>query len=1287
MRLLKRHGEGEYELSNDMTEDELPAYAILSHTWLLNNDMEVTYRDMDQGDPRTAKPEGFAKLLFCGEQAARDGLHYFWIDTCCINKESSAELQEALTSMFSWYRRATRCYAYLSDVSLSRVAYGGTESPPPLNLWDLAFRDSRWFKRGWTLQELLAPTSVEFFSEERTKLGDRDSLQKIIHEVTDIPLGALNGDDLDAFSVEERFSWARHRRTKRQEDGAYCLLGIFNVFMPLMYGERESAFTRLREEINKKQTSLPEHLLERIPGVMGAAFNSRENQDAPTCLPNTRTELLQIVKAWIEGTEQSHIFWLNGIAGCGKSTVARTIARIYHDRKMLGGSFFFSKINGNLDLTKASKLVATLACQVASRIPESKQYILQAIAEQEDIMECALRDQWKQLIIQPLSKLRSRSSPRVVLLVIDALDECDKWRDVRAIIKMLPDAKAITNTRLRIFITSRPEPSIRHEWQRLLPSQRQLFVLNDIPQALVNRDIGSYFEHEFSILREKFGFGRDWPGSRIIKRLIQAASELFIWAATACRFISKRRLPSAVNQQIDRLIHGEDSRGSPENQLNGIYKKVLEFSVFSRVELSDEPEDGESHLLLRKVLSSMVILCSPLPVGPLARLIGSELPDVQYLLTDLNTIFQVPDDDSRPVHLHHPTFRDFLINKNRCTDMRFWVDEKLAHKDMGDYCVDLMMKNLHMNICDLRHPSYSVTSLEVGQVKRRIPPDLEYACLYWVEHYRQSGTSLRDGDKVDLFFREHFLHWLEAINLMGKSTEQGAIIRMYHSLLHPRKNERQIPFVKDARRLIFNYQNIIKQAPLQVYCSALAFIPSTNELKWHFRSQRHPCIENIRIAEANVTKAKDDFNYVSDLSFTLDGRYLASGSNFEAVRLWNVSTRATVRKYEGGATDKMSAIAISPDGNTLAGGSDDFTVMVWDTQSGSLRYSIKDAHKGWVNAVDFSPDGRRLVSGSMDESVAIWHANTGDLIQRFDNHSSSINSAIFSPCGTIVATGSGDELVRLWNVSKTPPEVSSILEGHTRPVNCVRFSQNGRVVASGSDDMTIKIWEVSNGSVRFTLEGHTKKLWAIAFSSDDRILASGSEDKTVRLWDATRGSPLAVLKDHTSGINSVVFSPDDTLLATGSFDDEVRLWNTDDWTLVGKLDDFAEDANSGILATQRPYILKLDDVDKGHAKEVSRVVFSPNGEVLASGSQDSTIKLWHGSEVYSSLEGHSGGISHLSFSPNGKQIVSGSSDLTLRVWNVELPSAPHILEGHYVSMGSNFLQTVASQSLGPMIVV
>jgi hypothetical protein len=233
MRLIEPDVNGNLSLVEHY-DANIPRYAILSHRW---REQEVLFHEFDTDNGKTKA--GYAKIRFCADQAARHGLKAFWIDTCCINKTNAAELSESIISMFRWYQNAERCYAYLDDV------VSGNED------WESQFIGSEWFSRGWTLQELLAPSSVEFFAKDGTRLGDKVSLQQQIHKATGIAISALQGSILSSFSIAERKKWAANRKTTRPEDKAYSLLGIFNVSMAPLYGEgEEQAMGRLEKEID-----------------------------------------------------------------------------------------------------------------------------------------------------------------------------------------------------------------------------------------------------------------------------------------------------------------------------------------------------------------------------------------------------------------------------------------------------------------------------------------------------------------------------------------------------------------------------------------------------------------------------------------------------------------------------------------------------------------------------------------------------------------------------------------------------------------------------------------------------------------------------------------------------------------------------------------------------------------------------------------------------------------------------------------------------------------------------
>ncbi|KAF7534251.1 hypothetical protein G7054_g6346 [Neopestalotiopsis clavispora] len=328
MRLLKFRHDGTLAFTHDITSD-IPPYAVLSHTWGDDGD-EVIFEDILSDTGKHKK--GYKKIEFCGRQAASDGLHYFWVDTCCINKSNSTELNEAINSMFRWYQNSTKCYVYLSDVPSSK------------NGQDNHFRTSRWHTRGWTLQELLAPASVEFFTCDGQLLGDKTSLAQELQEITGIPNSVLRGDLLSKYSINERLAWAEGRQTKRGEDRAYSLFGLFGIYLPLIYGEgRLEAFRRLMEEIQKRQGGPrresfgPERpIIGREAELAHLLKVSQPNADKDDCqrtvihgLGGTgKTQLaLELAYRLYSVQPDCSVFWVPAIDVAGFDNAYRAIAR------------------------------------------------------------------------------------------------------------------------------------------------------------------------------------------------------------------------------------------------------------------------------------------------------------------------------------------------------------------------------------------------------------------------------------------------------------------------------------------------------------------------------------------------------------------------------------------------------------------------------------------------------------------------------------------------------------------------------------------------------------------------------------------------------------------------------------------------------------------------------------------------------------------------------------------------------------------------------------------------
>lgn len=484
-----------------------------------------------------------------------------------------------------------------------------------------------------------------------------------------------------------------------------------------------------------------------------------------TCLPDTRVDLLQLIYDWADTNDDKSIFWLNGLAGTGKSTIARTVARRYFDNERLGASFFFSKGGG--DVGHARKFCTTIALQLANNIPSLQRHVYNAAAKHQDISNLSLYDQWHQLILNPLSDLREGEVPfRSYVVVIDALDECDNDNNVRIIVDLLATAQSLKTLKLRIFLTSRPETPIRNGFYQIPDTTRRNFVLHHISTPIIHHDIYVFIKYHLSMLREELSLHISWPGEQLLRQLVQNASGLFIWAATACRFIrdGKRFAP----KRLDIILAGSNSSTTvPEKHLDEIYVTILRRCILLEY---TEGEKEEVYSTLKQVLGTTAGLFSPLSVLSLSRFLHVDKEAIIQTLDDLHAIVDIPKDETQALRLHHPSFRDFLFDRERCHDSKFWMDENMLHQELVSSCLRLMCTSLKQDICQLDDAGVNATDIQSNRVDKYIPSELRYACLYWVDHLQRCESQLYDDCSAHRFLQQHLLHWIEALSWIGQAS-------------------------------------------------------------------------------------------------------------------------------------------------------------------------------------------------------------------------------------------------------------------------------------------------------------------------------------------------------------------------------------------------------------------------------------------------------------------------------------------------------------------------------------
>ena len=736
MRLLQRHNTGELNLTKDFSdEDEIPPFAILSHTW--EDGQEVTFKDVMDGTGKSNR--GYGKIQFCGQQAERDGLRYFWVDTCCIDKSNHVELQKAINSMFRWYQNASRCYVYLRDVSIVKTKVSDEVLEYP---WEPAFQQSRWFTRGWTLQELLAPTLVEFFSREWKKLGDKNSLRQKIHDITGISDAALDGAHLSQFRDKERFLWIQSRQTKIEEDKAYSLFGIFGVEMPLRYGEGSaSAFKRLEEEIDKLKKCLrdlrltdPRYDKKRIEDNKGGLLEDSyrkilENSD---------------YQRW-RNDEESRLLWIKGDPGKGKTMLLCGIVDDLKKSKAKTSllSYFFCQATDSR-MNSATAVLRGLLFLLIDQQPS----LVSHIQMKHDYAGKALFEDanaWVTLS-EIFTHVMQDPSLNSTYLIIDALDEC--VADLPKLLDFVVQ-KSCVSSRVKWIISGRTRLDIE---ERLERAGHKVMLSLELNAKSVSTAVSVFIQDRVRQLAEKKKYDERTQDA-VLGHLSLNADDTFLWVALVCQNLEntpKRKTLAKLN-------------AFPPG-LGSLYERMMQ-----QICNLDDTDDID---ICKRVLALIAIVYRPITLEELTSLIELH----EYLNNDLESLREIISLCSSfltirqgTIYFVHQSAKDFLVTKSFDDIFPFGKEE--VHHEVFSRSLQVMSKTLRRDMYSLGALGYPAE-----QVRPPNPDPLaasRYSCTYWIDHlydwnFKSSvdhPVDLQDGGAVHEFLREKYLYWLEALSL------------------------------------------------------------------------------------------------------------------------------------------------------------------------------------------------------------------------------------------------------------------------------------------------------------------------------------------------------------------------------------------------------------------------------------------------------------------------------------------------------------------------------------------
>lgn len=476
-------------------------------------------------------------------------------------------------------------------------------------------------------------------------------------------------------------------------------------------------------------------------------------------MEGTRKDVLEKIISWARDLDDKRVFWLSGNAGSGKSTIGQSFAERCSADGLLGASFFCSRDfqdRRNLDI-----IFPTLAFDLAYRYQSFRDALVPILKQRPNLGHESLTSQLERLLIAPL-----KASGVSTVIVIDAIDECKDDKSTSALLSVLERHVDGLST-AKIFITGRPESRIQSGFNlRDLKAETDVFLLHQVERTSVDDDIRLYFRSQFSELvqsRTDILFPDPWPDTASLESLVQRAGGLFIFASTTCKLLSSEyHSPLKLLQLI--LSSASSTGYEGQLELDALYTQILT----ENFKPSRSPFDVSAQV--NSILGTVVVAPNPVLLETLAILLDKDVDETRPLLRSLESLIHVPALPHIPIRAFHKSFPDFLTDKSRCTELRFYVDSPQHHARLAIRCLELMQQGLKRNICDL--PRYSMNKEVKDLAERRskyIGDALEYACTSWGQHLSQAsrlnGNEETLVQLMNTFMRYHLLSWLEVLSI------------------------------------------------------------------------------------------------------------------------------------------------------------------------------------------------------------------------------------------------------------------------------------------------------------------------------------------------------------------------------------------------------------------------------------------------------------------------------------------------------------------------------------------
>ncbi|KAH7335574.1 quinon protein alcohol dehydrogenase-like superfamily [Rhizoctonia solani] len=949
-------------------------------------------------------------------------------------------------------------------------------------------------------------------------------------------------------------------------------------------------------EIVDKQAT--EARLNSIQPAKSAFYDSRaaSSINRRKCTPHTREQAILDILSWKDNNGRSNLYWLNGMAGTGKTTIANTVCAILDESHQLGASFFCTR--SHIECRDVNVIFPTIAYQLARFSHPFCLALVQALEQSADLQHRALEKQFECMIAAPAVKSLSSC-----VVVIDALDECEDSQGVEHILKVI-SSEAI-GLPIKFLVSGRPEPQL----QRHMARTASQLVLHDLDHGVVKEDIKTYLRTElksdFLVLNEP-----------ALEALVERAGVLFIYAATVVRYIGADYFTLDPNRRLATVLSATATPTSAlTRSIDTLYRTIIDF-VFNNPNL--EPSDKE---LLKLVLHTIVCAQEPLSINA------------------LNVILKLGDAARVKTALQH-----YVLDPSRSKE--YACQEESQHNKLATLCFNRIKRNKRQfNICQLES-SYVFDEQVSGideRINQAIPLDLLYACQHWAVHLQLGENSSEQERRLSEFLSAGLLLWMEILNLKKRiSLGSGLLERAKKWCQEAKCSIKTQDLVYDAWRFVTMFSaNPVSHCTPHIYTSMLPFWPEPQPISRCYKKFIKGLVDVKGVAMARRRLAllgrTSLGRAVKHAAFSQDGSHaIFCGDDDNTLYIWNTECNTSAGVLRG-HTAPITSLVFSSDGRYIASGSRDLTVRVWDIVKLEAKI-VLDTSKEYthpVTVVALCPDGTRVASGRTE--ICIWDTQTG---QRVAFHSGyqgprtsvpeSVNNIVFSPNGIYIASTWSDGPVRLWHTRSGEHQGGPPKE-HTGSVASMVFSPNGKQIVCGCNDGTIRVCDVRTGQlVLGPLEGRypSQAITTVAFSRDGKSIISGSSDNTICIWDVNDGKQLAgaPLVGHKKSVRSVAISHDGARAFSISYDATL-----------------CEFQLHGFESPRR---------------SVQTVAFSPDCALIASGYRDGTVRVWDAQS--GRMEGnplreleHS--MRSIIFSPDGTCLMSGSGGLkcNVRFWDLK----------------------------------